>query len=88
MHATRVVAVAMTQGPAAGLAVLDQLRGDARERGMAPAAACRVGMLRRLRRAAEVGDAYRTALTLSPPAAEREFLTRRLAELSVGNPET
>ncbi len=38
-------------------------------------------LLRRLGRTAEAGDAYRAALALDPPPAEREFLAGRLAEL-------
>src|SRR6266542_1113012 len=43
--------------------------------------ACRADLLRRLGRTAEAGDAYRAALALDPPPADREFLTGRLAEL-------
>jgi predicted RNA polymerase sigma factor len=38
-------------------------------------------LLRKLGRTAEATDAYRTALTLDPPPAEREFLAGRLAEI-------
>jgi RNA polymerase sigma-70 factor, ECF subfamily len=43
--------------------------------------ACRADLLRRLGRTAEAGDAYRAALALDPPPAEREFLAGRLAEI-------
>jgi RNA polymerase sigma-70 factor, ECF subfamily len=43
--------------------------------------ACRADLLRKLGRTAEAGDAYRTALALDPPPAEREFLAGRLAEI-------
>jgi RNA polymerase sigma-70 factor (ECF subfamily) len=82
VHANRAVAVAMAEGPAAGLAVLDELRGDSRSEGWHLLHACRADLLRRLGRTAEAGDAYRTALALDPPPAEREFLTRRLSEIS------
>jgi len=82
VHANRAVAVAMAEGPAAGLAVLDELRGDNRSEGWHLLHACRADLLRRLGRTADAGDAYRTALALDPPPAEREFLTRRLSEIS------
>jgi predicted RNA polymerase sigma factor len=44
-------------------------------------AACHADLLRRLGRTAEAGDAYRAALALDPPPAEREFLAGRLAEI-------
>jgi RNA polymerase sigma-70 factor, ECF subfamily len=81
VHANRAVAVAMADGPAAGLAVLDELRGDSRGEGWHLLHACRADLLRRLGRIAEAGHAYRTALDLDPPPAEREFLAGRLSEL-------
>jgi RNA polymerase sigma-70 factor (ECF subfamily) len=81
IHANRAVAVAMVEGPAAGLAVLDELRGDSRAEGWHLLHACRADLLRRLGRTAEAGDAYRAALALDPPPAEREFLTRRMSEV-------
>jgi predicted RNA polymerase sigma factor len=38
-------------------------------------------MLRRLGRIGEAAQAYRTALALGPPPAEREFIAERLAGL-------
>jgi RNA polymerase sigma-70 factor (ECF subfamily) len=81
VQANRAVAVAMAQGPAAGLAIIDGLRGDARSEGWHLLHACRADLLRRLGRHAESCDAYRAALALDPPPADRQFLTRRLAEL-------
>jgi RNA polymerase sigma-70 factor (ECF subfamily) len=80
--ANRAVAVAMADGPAAGLAVLDELHGDSRSEGWHLLHACRADLLRRLGRISEASDAYRAALALDPPPAEREFLARRLSELS------
>jgi RNA polymerase sigma-70 factor (ECF subfamily) len=80
VHANRAVAVAMADGPAAGLAILDELTGDARAAGWHLLHACRADLLRKLGRTAEAGDAYRAALALGPPPAEREFLIGRLSE--------
>jgi RNA polymerase sigma-70 factor, ECF subfamily len=79
VHANRAVAVAHVEGPAAGLAVLDGLRDDGRAEGWHLLHACRADLLRRLGRTAEARDAYRAALALDPPPAEREFLEGRLS---------
>jgi RNA polymerase sigma-70 factor, ECF subfamily len=78
----RAVAVAMVAGPAAGLALVDEL-------GQAPALsdyyllpATRADLLRRLQRHAEAATAYRRALELVPTDAERRYLRRRLSEMS------
>jgi RNA polymerase sigma-70 factor (ECF subfamily) len=81
VSANRAVAVAMADGPAAGLAILDQVSTDERVRGWHLLQACRADLLRKLGRTAEARDAYEAALALGPPAAEREFLNDRLAEL-------
>jgi RNA polymerase sigma-70 factor (ECF subfamily) len=81
VHANRAVAVAMAEGPAAGLAILDEIREDSQAGRWHLLHACRADLLRRLGRTAEAGDAYRAALALDPPPAEREFLAGRLAEL-------
>jgi RNA polymerase sigma-70 factor (ECF subfamily) len=81
VHANRAVAVAMAEGPAAGLAILDELRADSQGGRWHLLHACRADLLRRLGRTAEAGDAYRAALALDPPPAEREFLAGRLAEI-------
>ena len=80
VHANRAVAVAMAEGPAAGLAILDGLGDDRQGEGWHLLHACRADLLRRLGRTAEAASAYRAALDLGPPPAEREFLTRRLSE--------
>ena len=80
VHANRAVAVAMAEGPAAGLAIPDGLDDDGQGEGWHLLHACRADLLRRLGRTAEAASAYRAALDLGPPPAEREFLTRRLSE--------
>ena len=80
VQANRAVAVAMADRPAAGLAILDGLGQDGPGAGWHLLHACRADLLRRLGRTADAAAAYRAALALGPPPAEREFLTRRLAE--------
>jgi RNA polymerase sigma-70 factor (ECF subfamily) len=74
-------AVAMAQGPAEGLRLLDGLEGKAelREYYLLPAA--RGDLLRRLRQWNEAALAYRRALALTSNEAARSFLSRRLAEM-------
>jgi RNA polymerase sigma-70 factor, ECF subfamily len=77
----RAVAVAMRDGPAAGLELLDTLAADERLRGYHLLPAARADLLRRLGRPAEAAAAYREALTLVGNEPERAYLTRRLAEV-------
>ncbi|QNG55357.1 RNA polymerase sigma factor [Pseudonocardia petroleophila] len=78
----RAVAVAMRDGPQAGLALLDALAGDPRLRGYHLLPAARADLLRRLDRRAEAAGAYRAALDLVGNEPERRYLLRRLAEVS------
>jgi RNA polymerase sigma-70 factor (ECF subfamily) len=77
----RAVAVAMHDGPAAGLALIDALlaRGELADYHLAHAA--RADLCRRLGREDEARVAYQRALALVRQAPERQFLERRLAEL-------
>jgi RNA polymerase sigma-70 factor (ECF subfamily) len=77
----RAVAVAMRDGPAAGLALIDAIlaRGELADYHLAHAA--RADMCRRLGRTAEARAAYQRALGLTQQEPERRFLARRLAEL-------
>ncbi|MEV6371233.1 RNA polymerase sigma factor [Micromonospora musae] len=75
----RAVAVAMRDGPEAGLALLDELAGEAQLRGYHPYPAARAGLLHRLGRHAEAAAAYREALDLAGTEPEREHLRGRLA---------
>ena len=76
----RAVAVAMVDGPAAGLALLDTLVADRRLAGYHLLPAARADLLRRLGRVAEAANAYRQALDLVGNDPERAFLRRRLRE--------
>jgi RNA polymerase sigma-70 factor (ECF subfamily) len=77
----RAVAVAMRDGPSAGLELIDPLlaRGDLQDYYLAHAA--RADLSRRLGRTAEARSAYQRALELTRQEPERRFLERRLDEL-------
>jgi RNA polymerase sigma-70 factor (ECF subfamily) len=77
----RAVAVAMRDGAAAGLMLIDALlsRGDLTDYHLAHAA--RAELCRRLGRTAEARTSYERALGLTQQAPERRFLERRLANL-------
>jgi RNA polymerase sigma-70 factor (ECF subfamily) len=77
------VAVAMADGPEAGLRLLDQLVARRLLPGYHLLPAARADLLRRLGRDAEAAAAYREALSLVGNEAERRFLERRLAALPV-----
>jgi RNA polymerase sigma-70 factor (ECF subfamily) len=78
----RAVAVAMRDGPLAGLDLIDTIlaRGDLGHYHLAHAA--RADFCRRLGRTAEARASYDRALGLTKQEPERRFLERRLAELS------
>ncbi len=76
------VAVAMADGPAAGLSVVDSLAAEGALDGYYLLPATRADLLRRLDRRAEAADAYRAALVLAPTEPERRYLRRRLAEVA------
>jgi len=75
------VAVAMRDGPEAGLVLIDAIlaRGDLSDYRLAHAA--RADLCRRLGRGAEARASYERALALTRQEPERRFLERRLAEL-------
>jgi RNA polymerase sigma-70 factor (ECF subfamily) len=77
----RAVAVAMRDGPAAGLALIDAIlaRGELADYRLAHAA--RADLCRRLGLVAEARAAYERALALTRQEPERRFLERRLAGL-------
>ncbi|HYI14681.1 MAG TPA: RNA polymerase sigma factor [Thermomicrobiales bacterium] len=77
----RAVALAMRDGPAAGLTAIDAIleRGDLGNYYLAHSA--RAELSRRLGRTEDARTAYQRALALTQQAPERRFLERRLAEL-------
>jgi len=76
----RAVAVGMSEGPAAGLALVDALDGSKKLANYYLLPATRADLLRRLGRFAEATDAYREALDLAATDTERSYLAERLAE--------
>jgi RNA polymerase sigma-70 factor, ECF subfamily len=76
------VAVAMAEGPAAGLELVESLVASGDLEGYHLLPATRADLLRRMGRRAEAAGAYREALGLAATDAERRFLERRLAETS------
>jgi RNA polymerase sigma-70 factor, ECF subfamily len=77
----RAVAVAMAEGPARGLELVEALEGLDHYRLLH---STRADLLRRLERPAEAVEAYRRALELTTNEAERDFLERRLRESASG----
>ncbi|HTT51090.1 MAG TPA: RNA polymerase sigma factor [Streptosporangiaceae bacterium] len=77
----RAVAVAMADGPAAGLRLLDAL-DPAGLAGYYLLPATRADLLRRLGRRDSAAASYREALALAPSGAERRFLVRRLDQVT------
>ncbi|OGA40433.1 MAG: RNA polymerase subunit sigma-24 [Betaproteobacteria bacterium RIFCSPLOWO2_12_FULL_62_13] len=77
----RAVAVAMRDGPLAGLILIDAIlaRGELADYHLAHSA--RADMCRRLGRTAQARASYQRALELTRQEPERRFLERRLAEL-------
>jgi RNA polymerase sigma-70 factor (ECF subfamily) len=78
--ANRAVAVAMSEGPAAGLVILDTVSGDARLARWPQLHIARAELLRSLGRRAEAVAAYEAAVALEPPAPERAYLARRMRD--------
>jgi RNA polymerase sigma-70 factor, ECF subfamily len=77
----RAVAVSMSEGPEAGLAMIERIAPDGLpEYHLLPAA--RGDMLRRLGRRTEAAEAYRAAHELAGTDAERRYLERRRREAS------
>jgi RNA polymerase sigma-70 factor (ECF subfamily) len=77
----RAAAIAMRDGPEAGLSLIDDLlaRGELVAYHLAHSA--RADLCRRLGRASDARASYAIALSLAQQEPERRFLERRLAEL-------
>jgi RNA polymerase sigma-70 factor (ECF subfamily) len=84
VRVNRAVAEGRAHGPAAGLALLDELaEGDARRLAdYLPYHAARADLLRRAGRSDEARGAYRNALALCRGEPERRFLSARLDALA------
>jgi len=81
----RAVAVSFSEGPEAGLAMIDRIVADGELRTYHLLPAARGDMLRRLGRRPEAAEAYRQAHDLAGTEAERRYLERRLDE-ATGSP--
>ncbi len=77
----RAAAVAMRDGPGAGLELIDTLLARGELIDYQPIHSARAELCRRLGRAAEACQSYRRALELTRQGAARRFLERRLAKL-------
>ena len=78
----RAVAVAMRDGPAAGLALVESLLARGELMGYHLAHSARADLCRRLGKTDEARASYTRALALTQQAPERRFLEKRLRELS------
>ena len=77
----RAAAIAMRDGPAAGLALIDAILADGSLDDYHLAHSARADLCRRLGRIADARAAYQRALALARQEPERRFLERRLKEL-------
>jgi len=77
----RAVAVAMHEGPAQGLCLIDDLLAREELANYSLAHSARADLCRRLGRLPEARASYEKALALAPQQAERRFLSGRLEEL-------
>lgn len=78
----RAVAIGMADGPAIGLAMVDELADSGMLSDYPLLMATRADFLRRLERPTEAAAAYRTAIEGAGTDAEHRYLTRRLAEVT------
>ena len=81
MRLNRAVAVAMRDGPEAGLALVEPLLQGGELDRYRLAHAAKADLLRRSGRFAEAKTAYLAALDLTQQEPERRFLRRRLQEI-------
>jgi RNA polymerase sigma-70 factor (ECF subfamily) len=79
----RAAAIAMRDGPAAGLILIDTLLSGGELGNYLHAHSARADLLRRLGRKSEAIVAYERALGLAIQAPEQRFLERRLAEIRI-----
>ncbi len=81
VHLNRAVAIAMRDGPEAGLAQIDAVLEDGELANYYLAHSARADMYRRLGRTAEARSAYEKALALTQQDPERQFLQERIRQL-------
>ena len=78
----RAAAVAMRDGAAAGLRLIDKIARHGALAGYSPLHAARAELLRRQNRFSEAAAAYRTAIRLTQETTQRNFLTNQLAAIT------
>ena len=81
----QAVAVAMRDGPAAGLELIDDILASGELADYHLAHAARADLCRRLGRTAEARESYERALALAKQEPERRFLQKRLREIEESN---
>ena len=77
----RAVAIAMADGPAEGLALVDEVEAEGSLSDYYLLPATRADLLRRLGRTEEAEVAYRHAIAMTPSEPQRRFMHRRIAEM-------
>jgi len=77
----RAAAVAMRDGPMAGLALIDAILARGELADYSPAHSARAELCRRLGKTDDARESYERALRLTRQEPQRRFLERRLAEL-------
>ena len=77
----RAAAVAMRDGPMAGLALIDAILARGELADYSPAHSARAELCRRLGKTGDARESYERALRLTRQEPQRRFLERRLAEL-------
>jgi RNA polymerase sigma-70 factor, ECF subfamily len=82
VEANRAVALAMAEGPAAGLVILDALAHHPQLQRWPQLHIARAELLKRLGRHGEALDVYTSALELEPAPASRSFITKRIRDLT------
>ncbi len=75
------VAIAMADGPAEGLALVDEVEAEGSLSDYYLLPATRADLLRRLGRTEEAEVAYRHAIAMTPSEPQRRFMHRRIAEM-------
>jgi len=85
VRANRAVAVAMLDGPAVGLSILDSLRTNPQMENWPQLHIARAELLRRVGRTSDAAHAYRHALTLESSLAVKSHIKRRLAGVQPGD---
>jgi len=83
----RAAAIAMADGYAQGLELMDELRGRGVLRGYAPLHSARGELLRRLGKSEAAAEAFATALRLAGTEPERRFLRKRLEQITSSTAE-